>query len=207
MLLAFTKLHLVDYWREILKHLHNPHLESSFMQKILISCTNISLPSENENQKLHSKDVFPNLHHHDQCNFFVGPLVIALMHYGAWNGVQHVSSTMKLGPTPLWSWWGGVNGCAWYHRHPTARPQLHLATKNKTAPLTINAAFWCGKCPDAIWKFLKNEGCMPSPFLTTKNFSPPKYSPSLPKINLWNRHSKKQPFLAGFCIPRWLKRG
>ena len=124
---------------------------------------------------LRSKEIFPNLHHHDQCNFFF---------CGAWNGTQHVSSTMKLGPSPLWSWWGGVNGCAWYHRHPTARPQLRLATKNKTAPLTINAAFWCGKCPDAIWKFLKNEGCMPP------LFSPPQLLP-LPT----NKKNLKRPFL------------
>ena len=26
-------------------------------------------------------------------------------------------------------------------------------------------------------------------------------------LYIWNRRSKKQPFLAGFCIPRWIKRG
>ena len=149
------------------------------------------------------------LHSDQMQHFWVGPVVIVMMHFGRGGWIQHVSSTMKLGPTPLRRWCL-ISGCAWYPRHPTARPQLHLATKHKTAPLPINAAFWCGRFPDAIWKFLKNEGCMPSPPFHHQNITPHYQKPFFLRENLLfirNHLNKKQPFLAGFCIPRWIKRG
>ena len=158
-------------------------------------CTNISRIYQFDYRLLHSKEVFPFLHHNStktNATFWMWDAAMVGMH-PSWSVVCH---NMHSRPctwsltTPEEVGWQSPVVLDWNILSLSViLPPVHncsLNTKHKTASLPINAAFCCGGLHAIKRKILlKNEGCMPSPFpfthilpLPTKN----SILPSLPKF-------------------------
>ena len=112
-----------------------------------------------------------------------------------------------------------IIGCDWPgkeqkpNRHPTARPQMHQwNTWHKTAPVSINAAFYCGRFPDATRDFAGVFGKwrMHAPFFVdchqqgSLSSQKPIFPPTTKKLFvsfLWNRLNKSNHFWLDFVVP------
>ena len=153
----------------------------------------------------HSEEIFPTLHRTPlwSMQLFLGGTCNnrkEAFWKGSW--IQHAFSTLMLGPTPLRRWWNGnhrlclIRKIEKYPRHPTARPQLHLATKIKPLHYPSTQPFDADGSLMQHGNFWKMKDACPPLFFANKIFPLPTKTENL----LYMKPPQQKATISGWIL-------